>query len=46
MYMFVYALGVRRKWILRGKPMDGTETPHCYVILATVCIALPSVYAS
>ena len=46
MYMLVYALDVHRKFILRGKPMDGTDTPHCYLVLATVCIALPSVYAS
>ena len=45
MYMFVHALDVRRKWILRGKPMTDTETPNCWLIFAVVYIAPPSVYA-
>ena len=33
--MFVHVIDVRRKWILRGKPMLGSDTPHCWVVLAT-----------
>ena len=44
MYMFVYALDVHRKFILRGKMQADTDTPGCILVLAAVYIASPSVY--
>ena len=44
-YVLVYALDVRRKLIIRGKP-DASPYAGDIIVFAKECIASPSVYVS